>query len=865
MPPEGARREAERRFGDRERVMTELEAMETRRGRKLARALSLAELAQDLKYGMRGLLRRPVFAFTCAASLAIGIATTTVAFSLVDTILLRPLPVKNPSELVVIGGASVPTGLRGPSTPLPAVRELARRTDLFQEVAADRLNLVGLRPPTADQAEIRLIRGVTGNWFSLLGVNAAVGRLLTMDDERERAPVVVLEHTFWTRRMAADPSVIGGTMMINGFPFTIIGVTARGFQGMQPMIPVAAYVTTTAEAQTLADPRYRTSEEQWDAGWYLPVARLQPGRTIEQVRSAVQEMSRTLRAEHPEMGEQYMWSAEREGVVRISYAAAGVIPVIGAVFFGLAALVLLAACVNVTSLLLTRATGRRGELAVRQAMGASRVRLARQLLTETILIAVVGLAGAWVLAWGTVRAIGSIPVGIDIPIRLELAFDLRIFALAALAALAAGLLAGLAPAITGTRHGPSGVLREEGRGSAGSLRTQRLRAALVAAQVAVSVTLVTAALLFIQSTRRASSLDLGFQTSRILTVTFNPSLTLRDQAAIRQAFDRILAGVKELSGVEMAAWASSLPLYRSNGISPVFVDDPGVRTDRSGSIVVVNSSVSPDYFATLGTEILAGRPFEASDDSLHPRVAIVNRRAAETLWPGKDALGQQFRFEAGGPAVTVVGVARDGRYNFLLEPPQPFVYLPFAQQKTVGEGFLAIRTTGDPHALDGPVRALFKTASPDFVPAGFLSLEDVIRDGPSALLLFRLGAVSATVLGVVSLFLTLVGLYGVMSVGVTQRTRELGVRLALGATPAQVQRGVLRQAALLAGLGVAAGVPVSIAAALEMRSLLVGGGTGDLIAIGIVAAALIVAAMAAAYPSAHRASKLDPVGALRAD
>jgi hypothetical protein len=311
--------------------------------------------------------------------------------------------------------------------------------------------------------------------------------------------------------------------------------------------------------------------------------------------------------------------------------------------------------------------------------------------------------------------------------------------------------------------------------------------------------------------------------------------------------------------------ASSLPLYRSNATGPVFVGDPGVRADRSGSVVVGFASVSPDYFATLGIERLTGRGFAVTDDSLHPRVAIVNRRAAEMLWPGREPIGQHFRFEADGPSIEVVGVAADGRYNFLLESPQLFAYLPFGQQGTVGEGFLAIRGTGDPHALDGPVRAVFRAASPDFVPVGFLSLDDIIHDGPKALLMFRLGAVSAAVLGVVSLFLTLVGLYGVMSVGVTQRTRELGVRLALGATPGQVRRGVLRQAAVLAGFGVAAGVPVSIFAVVAMRRLLVGMGTGDMVAIGVVALLLVLAAVAAAFPSALRASKLDPVGALRSD
>ena len=280
---------------------------------------------------------------------------------------------------------------------------------------------------------------------------------------------------------------------------------------------------------------------------------------------------------------------------------------------------------------------------------------------------------------------------------------------------------------------------------------------------------------------------------------------------------------------------------------------------------VVHSSVSPDYFATLGTEIVGGRSFAATDDTLHPRVAIVNRKAAETLWPGKEPLGQQFRFEADGPPVMVVGVARDGRYNFLLEPPQPFIYLPFAQQKTVGEGFLAIRTTGDPHALDGPVRALFKNASPDFVPAGFLSLEDVIHDGPNALLIFRLGAVSATILGIVSLFLTLVGLYGVMSVGVTQRTRELGVqagprRHAGPGAPRRIAPGGAagrsRRRRGDPALRRSSGDDAESARGRRRRQH--PGDRGSGVDAG-------VAAMAAAYPSARRASRLDPVGALRAD
>ena len=862
MSPEEARREAERRFGDRTRLTTELERIEEKRGRRLARAFSLAELSQDVRYGIRGLIRRPVFTMTAAASLAFGIATTTVAFSLVDTLMLRPLPITRPRELVLIGGRN-DAGLGGPNTPLPALRELARRTDLFTDVAADRLNLAGIRSPGAEQAEGRPIRMVTGNWFRLLGMSAALGRVITPEDEALRATVVVLGHDYWMQRMGGDPAAVGGTITMNGVPFTIIGVAPADFRGMQPLFPVAAYLPSTSES--LLAPDARGIEESWNDGSYLPVGRRQPGQSIDRIRAALLVMSRSLRTEHPEMGDKFEWGAEPERLVRVAYAAAGIMPVVGAVFFGLAALVLLTACVNVTSLVLTRAAGRRAELAVRQAMGASRTRLARQLLTETVLISAIGLAGAWVIAWVAINALGNLPIGFDIPLRLELLFDARVFGLASLAALVAGLLAGIVPAITGTREGPSGALREgAGKGAAGSVRTQRFRTALVGAQVAVSVILLTAAALFVQSTRRAAQIDLGFRPDRILTVTFNPGYTLRNQVEIRQAFDHILREVRALPGVENAAWATALPLFRSNYSGTVFVDNPAARTDRTGSVVASFVAVSPDYFATLDIPIIAGRGLTAEDDTLHPRVAVVNRRAADVLWPGKDPLGQQLRFEREGPPVEVVGVTGTGRYNFILEPPTPFIYLP-QDQRGVGEAFLAVRASGDPHALDAPIRAVFKAASPDYVPSGFISLPEVIHDGPNAMLLFRLGAVSSMVLGAVSLFLTLVGLFGVMSVGVTQRTRELGVRLALGATPGQVRRGVLRQAALLAGLGVAAGIPVALLSVTIMRQLIVGMTTRDMLVVGAVAMMLVFAAMAAAYPSALRASRLDPVGALRSD
>jgi hypothetical protein len=302
MAPEEARREAERRFGDRTRLASELERIEERRGRRLARAFSLAEVAQDLRYGVRGLVQRPVFTLTAAASLAFGIATTTVAFSLVDTLILRPLPISRPHELVVIGGRN-DAGLGGPNTPLPAIRELARRTDLFTDVAGDRLNLAGIRAPGAEQAEGRPVRMVTGNWFQLLGASAALGRVITPEDEAARAAVVVLGHDYWMQRLGGDPAAVGSTLALNGVPFTIIGVTRAGFRGLQPLFPVAAYLPSTTES--LLEPGALGIEESWDDGSYLPVGRRQSGQSIDRIRAALIVLSRNLRVEHPEVGDKF--------------------------------------------------------------------------------------------------------------------------------------------------------------------------------------------------------------------------------------------------------------------------------------------------------------------------------------------------------------------------------------------------------------------------------------------------------------------------------------------------------------------------------------------------------------------------------
>jgi predicted permease len=849
LPADAARIEAERRFGDPARVRARLEQLERSRGRRMKWSFGLGELGQDVRYGLRGLLKRPSFTLLTATSLALGIAVSTVVLTLVDSWLLRPLPVEHASRLVVIGAANRATGSLAISMiSLPTIRDIAARNDLFEEAAGVQLTLAAFRPARAEQGQRRLVLAVTGNYFSTLGVSAAAGRFL--------------DYRTWVRDFAADPSVIGSTVRLSTVPFVIVGVTPPSFRGTEHIMEPSGYVPSRSVAAF--DPSIAGLDERRDLGGFKVIARRRPGVSLGAVRRGLDLLGSQLQSAYPELGEGYRLSALPESRARPTMEAGPGAAAAGIIFSGLALLVLLTAAVNATNLMLARGSTRQAELAVRQALGASRGRVVRQLLTETLLLALLGLAAAWFLARLAIGALTSIPIAVDLPMTWGITVDWRIFGLAVLLTLAVGLLAGAGPAVAISRFNLQQRLREGARTGL-SRRGRRLRSALVVAQVAGSLVVLVFAGLFAASARHATKLDFGFDQHRLVTVGLDATLAHYDEPRARAAFDRVERAVQQLPGIEATAWSSSVPIRVGSGSTIVEVDagETG-QPARSGTLSMLNSAVGPRFFEVMGTPVLEGRSFLLTDNSAAARVAVVNQRAAELLWPGRSAIGRIIRVGRDGPPIEVVGVVKTGRYIFIGEAPRPHLYLPLAQQFSPRVS-LFTRTRSDPALLLDPLRRAILTVDRDLVPSDLSTMGHMIETSANGMLMLRVGAAMASAIGALALILTCVGLYGVVAYSVAQRTREIGLRMALGADRWMVIRSVALQGAWLAGLGIAIGVAVALVATRPLAGLVIGVSVTDGAIFGGVAAALGLVALGAAYLPARRAARIDPVRALKAE
>ncbi len=844
----------------------------------------------DLRFALRQLAKSPGFAAVAILSLALGIGANTAVFSVMNAVLLATLPVRDPQELVIFNWLAEenvgPPSSSGWRQREPGTKQSTSTSFSFPTFEAFRAN----PGPLADvcafaplgnvnviaDGTAEMLYGcqvVSGNYHALLGVNAAAGRLLGPADDDPAAEVAaVISYRFWQRRFGGEASAIGKTVTMNGVPVTIVGVTAPDFNGTQQVGEVTDITLPLAHERRLT--RVTWDTRKGDNWWLRIMGRMKPGVTLEQASASLegtfQETARgnvrvnTLpgapavdpaKIPLPRLravaGGQGLYEARRgyEKSLRL--------------LMGVVGLVLLVACANVANLLLARGAARRREIAVRLALGASRARLVRQLLAESVLLAalgaVAGLAFAW---WGARGLIAMQPFGV-LALQIDPSLDWRVLGFASATALATGVAFGLAPALRATRLN----LTSEFQGGARTLGTgsrSGLAKSLLVVQVALSLVLLVGAGLFIRTLRNLQHVDIGYNRERLLLFQVNAAANGASGPEVLALYDRLRERLAALPGVRHATFSRVAPLSQSNWTSSVTV--PGYVQTAIDEYVQMNG-LGPDYLATLELPVLRGRDFEPRDfAATAPKVAVVNQAFAKRYFGTEDVVGRRFTASrrAGEPDTEIVGLIRDAQYSDVRSAPKPSALIPYVQLggANAGNSSFIVRFSGTEAATTAAVRAVTREIDPN------LPLTNIRTQVAQINRLFaqeRLFASLCSVFGGLALALSAVGLYGLMSYAVLRRTGEIGLRMALGALPRQVLGLILKESLLLAGLGVAVGLTAAYFTSRLVASMLFGLSTADPFTYALGALVLLAVALGAALLPARRAAKVDPMTALRTE
>lgn len=819
----------------------------------------MGTLWQDVRQGLRVLGKTPSFTIAVALTLGLGIGANAAVFSIINALLLRPLPVADPTNLYVLS-VSHQDNDRPHQVSWADYLDYRDRAGVFSDVAAYQIDFAGL---SADNRADRLaVSYVTGNFFTMLGIAPGAGRLILPDEGQKFGadPVIVLGRSYWKKRFNADPSVVGRHVQINGQPFTIVGVVPDTFYGVYALIEFDAYMPF---GMIFPEPAYRETIARRDNHDLHVIGRLGPGVSFAQAQAGVELLSRQLEQQYPDTNKTVRARLIPEHLARPEPNSADSSPFVAGVFMLLVGLVLLVACVNVVNLMMVRATVRQRELAVRAALGAGRKRLVRQLLTESLLLAAAGgLAGAAIGAWIS-RLLSRITLPADIPIRFDLGFDWRVFAYVAVVALGTGVIVGLIPALRASRTDLNEVLREGGRSMADGGGRQYVRSALVVGQVAVSLVLLVAAALFVRSVQRAQSVDLGFDPSHVINLSMDVSQQGYDEARGRAFYREVEARVRALPGVESMSYAYSVPFGYYNTSEYVEAETQPVPKGQRRPSAGYNM-VGPEYFKTMKAPIVRGRAFTAQDDERARPVAIVNELLAQRFWPGQDPIGKRFRMEGTNTRwLEVVGVTKNGKYTFIFEDPSLYFFAPIEQQYRPLR-VIHVRTAGAPEALAPAIQKEVRALNPDLPVYDVRSMEKML-EGPNGFFLLQMGALFGGALGALGLVLALVGIYGVVSYSASQRTQEIGVRMALGAQRLDILRLVVGRGLVLIAVGVAVGLAGSFGVARLLSNLLFGISSTDPVTFVGVPVLLGSMALVASYIPALRATRIDPMRALRQD
>jgi len=821
----------------------------------------MSDLWKDVRYGARMLARSPGFTAVAVISLALGIGVNTAVFSVVNALLFKPLPVPEPERLAHVFTTSDTDMLEEGPLAFPDYRDFRDHGKQGPDEVFEELFAHHLEPLSIERGEeSRLVMGevVTGNYFAGLGVRPHLGRLIGPGDDAPDgvSSVAVLSERSWRLRLGADPDVLGQTVRLNGYPFTVVGVAEGSFKGLTKGITPDVWVPM--EARRVLHPGESRLDHR-GSRWLMVTGRLAPGVTVEQAQAALESVARQAAREFPE-------SNENRGVKIRAASEVAVLPGIdkalyatSAVLLGMVGLILLIACANVANLLLARSHKRQGEIAVRLSLGAGRGRVVRQLMVESLLLALLAGGVALLLAAGSNRLLNSpsLPLPLDLQIDLGLGLDLTVFGYALAAAVLTALLFGLIPALRVTRPDLVAALRDDSRATGGRSRN-RLHQTLVVAQIALALVLLVAAGLSVRSLTHAVRIDPGFDPSHLIMAPYAVELRGYDESRGRAFYGRLAERVRRLPGVEAVSATLHFPLtfaFRTTEVGgPAQRAVPVEEWPEVGT-----TSVAPGYFETLRIPLLAGRGFSAEDGADAPPVVIVNEELAQRMWPDESPVGKTLW--VGGPDTpsTVVGVARNAKYRTLGETQRPFFYQPL-RAFYEGDQQLLVRTAGDPRPLIQAVRNEARALDPMVPSMGVQTAEEAIG---AVLLLPRMSAGLFGLFGLLGLVLAVSGIFGLVSYSTAQRTHEIGIRLAMGARRADILGLVLRQGLVLTTLGVLAGLGLAGFLTRFLQGILYGIRPTDALTYTAVAALLVAVSLLAGYLPARRASRTHPMEALR--
>ena len=798
---------------------------------------------QDVRYGARSLLKKPGFTFVAVLTLALGIGANSTIFSFVNAILLRPLPYAQPERLVNLDENSSKQGVASMGVSFPNFQDWREQNKSFEDIAAYGEDTYTLTGGGAEPEQLPGAR-ISSGLFEILGVQPLMGRTFRAEEDRpDNDTVVILSYGLWQRRFGGNPNVIGQSITMGNRPFTIIGVMPAGFR-----FPEVADIWKPLALDA-------TKWTRNDHG-LAAIARLKPGVTLKQAQDDMNGVARRIEEANPVTNEGFGVSVAnlRDSLVG-DYRKALMI------LLGVVSFVLLIACANVANLLLARSAGRQKEIAIRATLGASRWRIIRQLITESLLLSAIGgVLGLVMAVWGIDLLLATIPI--EFPFWMKFTLDGRVLGFTILISVLTGIIFGLAPALQASKIELNETLKEGGRSAGAATGHRRLRSLLVVSELALSLVLLTGAGLMMKSFMRLQQVNSGLNPNNVLTMTITlPQATYKEEEKRRAFYAQLLERVRSLPGVESAGAVSNLPLSGSLWGRSLTVEGRPVLS--VGEAPMINHVVvTPGYFRSMGIPLLTGRDIEETDSKDAPKVTVIDERLAREYWPNESPIGKRIRFgppESNEPWHTIVGVVGEVKHQRLDRSTRKSVYVPF-EQIPVRWMTITARTTGDPLSLAGALRSQVRELDRDQPIADIRPMTEVIK---RSVWQPRLYAILFAVFAVVALVLSSVGIYGVMSYAVSQRTHEIGIRMALGASTRDVLKMIVGQGMILTILGITLGLLGAFGVTRVMASLLFGVTATDPVTFVSVALLLGCVALLASYIPARRATRVDPMVALR--